>query len=435
MSRWASNDPSLATACPGACRRRDCNTDARKVNMKYGIRLGAIIGFVALVVVAGGSASHAKSGSIRRFVYVPGKSNLISEFDASPSNVGALMPLTPETVPTGQFPNAIAVSPDGRNVYVTDAGSEMSKIGKVSQYTVDRRTGQLTPKSPATVATTTNPGGVVVTPNGKNVYVAGGTGSKSAPFGISQFWVNPSSGALVRKAAGSVPASPNPLSIAVSPSGKYLYVATCGGCGVTLRKRSPHAANPVTSRVSAKPSFLLEFRINSSTGVLSSKPIAKIATGNGANWIAISADGRGAYVATSSNGGTVWQYTVNPSTGKLTHKGRATVNTGAGTHNVVISPDGKNAYVVDVSLNRVAQYPISRSTGSLRSKPTSTAKTVLRPEAIVLSSNGRSAYVTSERDGLVSEYTISPTMGRITPMSPATVATRSHGALAIAITP
>jgi hypothetical protein len=44
------------------------------------------------------------------------------------------------------------------------------------------------------------------------------------------------------------------------------------------------------------------------------------------------------------------------------------------------------------------------------------------------------AYVTSENDGKISQYTINPSTGRITPMSPASVATGS-GSLGIAVAP
>jgi 6-phosphogluconolactonase (cycloisomerase 2 family) len=64
----------------------------------------------------------------------------------------------------------------------------------------------------------------------------------------------------------------------------------------------------------------------------------------------------------------------------------------------------------------------------------STAATVLHPEAIAIAPNGESAYVTSENDGKVAQYTINPTTGKITPMSPATVATAT-GSLGLAITP
>lgn len=57
---------------------------------------------------------------------------------------GVLAPKSPEAVPTGPIPNALAVSPDGGSVYVSSTGD-----GAIYQY--DAHEG-LIPKSPASVA-------------------------------------------------------------------------------------------------------------------------------------------------------------------------------------------------------------------------------------------------------------------------------------------
>jgi DNA-binding beta-propeller fold protein YncE len=101
------------------------------------------------------------------FVYVT------DEFSSSVSQNaigigGGLSPLSPPTVVAGTAPVGVAVSPDGKSVYVTD----QSDPSMVSQYSVDAVTGSLIPKTPATVATGTFPAGIAVSPDGKNAYVA-----------------------------------------------------------------------------------------------------------------------------------------------------------------------------------------------------------------------------------------------------------------------
>jgi 6-phosphogluconolactonase (cycloisomerase 2 family) len=345
------------------------------------------------------------------------KFNEVSEFSASSNTFGALTPLSPSTVPTGPFPYTIAVDPQGTSAYATSSASA------VSQYTINPITGQLTPKSPATVATRSGgTAAIAFTPNGTSAYVVG--------TNISQYSIDATTGDLTPKSPATVATPPNPEPIAVSPNGKYAYVANCGGCGYALRKKPDAAGSAAAKRGSAKPSFLSEYRINPSTGALSHKPIASVTTGNGANWVAIAPNNRSAYVATSTNG--VWQYTINPTTGKLSPKKPET--TGGSTHNIVIAPTGKNAYVIGATSSRVSQYRINLRTGTLSSKAVSTAATVVHPEAIVIAPNGKSAYVTSENDGKVAQYTINPTTGKITPMTPATVATAS-GSLGLAVTP
>jgi 6-phosphogluconolactonase len=386
--------------------------------MKHHTHRAIILGLAALPL-AGCGASSPATAAAAPFVYVANtKSNEISQYSAAASRGGALTPLTRATVPTGPFPYTIAVDPQGTSAYATSSASE------VSEYTINPITGQLTPKSPATVAT--GSGGtaaIAFTPNGTSAYVVG--------TNISQYSIDATTGGLTPKSPATVATPPNPEPIAVSPNGKYAYVANCGGCGYARRKR-PHApaGSAAAKRGSVKPSFLVEYRINPRTGALGPRPIARVTTGNGANWIAIAPNGKSVYVATSTNG--VWQYTINPTTGELSPKKPRTTR---GTeHNIVIAPNGKNAYVIGDTRSGVSQYRINPRTGTLSSKRTSTAATVLHPEAIAIASNGESAYVTSENDGKVAQYTINPTTGKITPMSPATVATAS-GSLGLAITP
>jgi 6-phosphogluconolactonase len=385
--------------------------------MKHNKRL-PILGCLALSVVGCGSAAHAATPT-GPFVYVANKGrDSISQFAAPLSAGGALKPLSPSTVPAGPFPYTIAVDPQGTSAYATSSAS------KVYQYTINAITGKLTPKSPATVATRSGgTAAIAFTPNGTSAYVVG--------TNISQYSIDATTGDLTPKSPATVATPPNPEPIAVSPNGKYAYVANCGGCGYAHKKTPSHAAaGPASAkRPSAKPSYLVEYRINPSTGALSPKPVARVTTGNGANWIAIAPDGKSVYVATSTG---VWQYTINPTSGELSPKNPK--STGPTEHNIVIASSGKNAYVIGDTSRGVRQYRINPRTGALSPKPVSTAPTVLHPEAIAISADGKNAYVTSENDGQVAQYKIDPTTGKITPMSPATVVTAS-GSLGLAVTP
>ena len=266
--------------------------------------------WVAGLAVIGGvlaAACSAAAGprAAGPFVYVADtKRDEISQFQASRSPHGALKPLAPSTVPAGPFPYTIAVDPQGTSAYATSSAS------KVYQYTINPTTGRLTPKSPATAATKSGEtAAIAFTPNGTSAYVVGKN--------ISQYSIDAATGDLTPKSPATVATPPHPEPIAVSPNGKYAYVANCGGCGYALRKTPSHAAAAV-KRQPAKPSYLVDYRINPRTGALSRKPIAKMTTGNGANWIAIAPNGKSVYVATSTKG--VWQYTINPATGKRSPK-------------------------------------------------------------------------------------------------------------------
>src|SRR5437879_4051946 len=85
----------------------------------------------------------------------------------------------------GANPEAIIVDPSNRFAYVTNVGG-----GNVSAYTIDGATGTLTsiPFSPYLVGGT--PYAAAVDPSGSFLYIT----SESAPYSVSAFAINPSSG-------------------------------------------------------------------------------------------------------------------------------------------------------------------------------------------------------------------------------------------------
>jgi 6-phosphogluconolactonase (cycloisomerase 2 family) len=382
--------------------------------MKHPTRRSLIVAVAALPLAGCGASSPPTAAAASPpFVYVANsKHDEISQYSTSSSDLGALAPLAPAMVPAGSFPYGIAIDPQGTSVYAADVNGN-----EVSQYTINPITGRLTPKSPATVAAGRGSVEVAVTPNGKSAYVVDHNA-------VSQYSINPTTGNLIPKSPATVAAGRQSEAIAISPNDKYVYVANCPHCTVKPKGSHPGSApNPATAG-----STIWEYRINQTTGTLSR--VGTAATGNGANGIAITPNGKSLYVAVSA----VWQYTINLNTGKLTPKSPANVPAPGSAHEIVTAPDGKSAYVVTVANNTISQYRINPRTGALSTKPASTAHTVPAPEAIKLAPDGNSAYVTSEHEGQLSQYNINPTTGKITPKSPATVPTGS-GSLGLATTP
>jgi len=88
-----------------------------------------------------------------RFAYV---ANLVSNASSLStismytidSTTGALTTTTPATVPTGWFPQEIAIDPLGRFVYTANTDD-----ATVSMFTINQSTGVLTPTTPASVST------------------------------------------------------------------------------------------------------------------------------------------------------------------------------------------------------------------------------------------------------------------------------------------
>jgi YVTN family beta-propeller protein len=137
----------------------------------------------------------------------------VSQYDVGAG--GALTPKSPATVAAGSEPAGIAVSPDGHSVYVTNIAAAVSFDGTVSQYDVGAG-GVLSPKSPPTVPAGQSPFGVAVSPDGNNVYVVNHADGTISEYGAG------AGGALA--GLGTVGTGPDAWEVAVSPDSNSVYV-------------------------------------------------------------------------------------------------------------------------------------------------------------------------------------------------------------------
>ena len=71
------------------------------------------------------------------------------------------------TIPVGALPSAVAVSPDGSSVYVTNFGSPFNQGASDTVSVIDTATNTVT----ATIPVGSNPHGVAVSPDGTHAYV------------------------------------------------------------------------------------------------------------------------------------------------------------------------------------------------------------------------------------------------------------------------
>jgi WD40 repeat protein len=99
----------------------------------------------------------------------------------------------------------LAVSPDGRSVYVTNSAD-----GTISQYDVGAG-GGLTPKSPRIVSAGGNPVGVALGPDGASAYTTDGSHGDVLQYDVSE------AGALSPNSRGSVLAGMGPVGVALRP--------------------------------------------------------------------------------------------------------------------------------------------------------------------------------------------------------------------------
>ena len=154
-------------------------------------------------MLAMGLALAASPAEAAPFAYVtiPG-SKSISEIDTATNTVVA-------TVTVGAQPVTVAVTPDGKRVYVTTISSNLSNPGAVLM--IDTATNTVV----ATVTVGAVPIGVAITPDGKHAYVAN---SASTTVSVIDTTTTPPS------VEATVPVGTSPNSVAVTPDGKHTYV-------------------------------------------------------------------------------------------------------------------------------------------------------------------------------------------------------------------
>lgn len=259
---------------------------------------------------------------------------------------GVLIPVNNGTrFGAGMSPAAVAVDPSGRFAYVANVGSQ-----DVSAYTIDAD-GAL-----------------------KQVVCAAGFGCNGANF-----------------AAG-----PGPRSVAVDPSGRFVYVA-----------------NGYISGVSA-------YEIDTTTGALTDSKVPVMAGTNPLS-VAVDPTGRFAYVA-NYNSRDVSAYTIDVNDGTLKQIncgdgiGCNGANFVAGSNPVSVSVEasGQYVYVVNEGTNSVSTFVIDAATGGLTLDRAGMAMTGMHPSAVAADPSGRFAYVANATSGSVSAYAIGDQTGALT---------------------
>jgi DNA-binding beta-propeller fold protein YncE len=249
-------------------------------------------------------------------VYVLNYAGSIAQYDVGAD--GGLSPKNPPSIlldPNSSVPamaQDLAVSPDGRSVYVVNIGSAVNTTNLVYQFDVGAG-GTLLPKSTPAVAAGELPGAAVVSPDGDSVYVA-----NQASDTVSQFDVDATSGALSLKR--SLGAGDNPADLAVSPDGGSLYV-TNGG-------------DPVAGGGS-----VFQYDVGAD-GTLTPKHPRTVSAGTHPVGVAISPDGASLYVTdrSSPSAGAVYQFNVDANDGTLSAKNPASVPVDSSPGLLAVSP-------------------------------------------------------------------------------------------------
>jgi YVTN family beta-propeller protein len=310
------------------------------------------------VVLAGGMAAAAPKAYVGNFA-----DNTVSVIDTAAGTVVA-------TIPVAQGPHGMAVSQDGRTVYVTGDGSSSLSI-------IDTATDRVA----KTVEVGKAPNGVALTPDGKLLLVAVYAEDRVA-------FLDTATQAVVASVA-----VPKPHTVSLTPDGKLAYVTTQepGHFALTVVDLAAHSVarsvplektprdaefgydgkafyftlagvpavqvlDPASDKIigeiptGVSPHFVNLFR-GSPLGMVvvqgpgevllfdpaTNKPVRSIAVGKQPHWLALSGDSKTAYV---TNEGSNDVSVVDIATGKAT-----TVAVGKAPRKIVVQQVSKQASV------------------------------------------------------------------------------------------
>ena len=286
-------------------------------------KLGALTALIAFAILAGPTTASALD------VYVTDNSpnGIIYQLTGAPN--GELLPKQPAKVQSGgQYPNSLALSADGRSLYVVNAFS-----GNVGQFWI-KADGSLMPNDPPTAPAGARPQSIALSPDGRNAYV-----TNAGPATISVFRID-DDGRLIPKA--EVPGGSDPSGIAISPDGQYAYVTN-------------YHSRTISQFVITRSGKL----------VLNDPPVVGAAEFPRA----IVASPAGSVYVVNEYSDAIGQYTIGPG-GGLVPKTPTLVGTGQKPSAIAITADGKNAYVSNLGRpGGVSQYSVGANGGLTAKSP------------------------------------------------------------------
>lgn len=323
---------------------------------------------VLLLGVSGCSSSSSSTSSGTGALYVSTQGDsLVSAYTIDLST--GLLTANGAGVATGGSPTAMLLSPSGDALFIAN-----SATNNISTYTV-KSDGTLSAGSSA-LPTGMTPLGMAIDSAAHFLFVANqGLQIDPASGTISVFSIQSGSltevaGSPFRVAAISAPSGPGPAAVAVTPDGKFLYVA-----------------NQFDGTVTG-------FSVDASGVLTRLTPGATATVGTAPSGMGITPDGGFLYVANSGSSDvsafavcnqvvTSCSVPTSPD-GTLTAVAGSPFSAGLGPTSIIAAPSGKFLFVVDRQSNQISEYKLATGTGVLTPNTQASISTGGTPAGVTL---------------------------------------------------
>jgi DNA-binding beta-propeller fold protein YncE len=341
-------------------------------------------------------------------------------------------------------PSAIAISPDGKSVYVTSQLNNTIAEFEVESSGLLKKVGCITHESSLAECETTgangleNPYGVTVSPEGENVYV-----TAFSEEAIGEFKRNTETGVLTQLTApneciGSATSScptktiglTDDIGIVASPNGKDVYVAagakSSEGDVAVLVRGFEGALEPLSNEercIGSTPECATGVQIDGVEDLVVS-PDSKYVYGTSSSTNAV------IELKTTANGSLEQLASPNACVSTETHSGCEKVVGIAGAVGVAISPSGEDLYASGQGEGTVASFERDAETGALTQLATPCVTEQASgcgssefdgrvaldwPRRLAVSPDGTSVYIASQSSHAIAELdrTVTPTLAHV----------------------
>ena len=258
------------------------------------------------------------------------------------------------TIPVGNNPFGVAITPDGNYAYVANSGSgTVSVIATATNAII------------ATITVGSGPFDIAITPDGNYAYV---TNNSSASVSV----IDTNTNTVIT----TITTPSGPVTIAITPDGNYAYVANISGSVSVINTTTNTIVNTITAGtnpfgVAITPDGNYAYIVNRGSNNISvvdtstNTVVTTIPVGPTPQNITFTPDGNYAYV---TNGGSETLSLIDISSNTVI----STIGVGNSPNSIDITPDRNYIYVTNYGSNTVSVIQVNAVTNNwneIKSKP------------------------------------------------------------------